>query len=211
MRKANGQRGFSLIEVSMSMAMMTIVMGGAFTILNRFQSNYRYEEAYADAQRNARFAVSRLNEIIRTAGTNPTGDMLVNNWRFVEFGSAGVFPTGTGTLNQGDSIHLRSDLNGDKQSNATVSSNSDVIVTSEDVTVRLDAANRRIIMVDNTPAGNGTIPIADSISSLTFRDPDGSRRYVEIQLTAIPAGISSGDPRYREVRYTTTVRLRNRR
>ena len=112
---------------------LTVVMGIAFMLLNRFQQTYRYEEAYADAQRNGRFAMVRLNEIIRTAGTNPTGDMIVNGWRFVEFGNQGSFPTGTATISQGDSLRLKSGLNGDRQSNTTVRSDSDVIVTSENV------------------------------------------------------------------------------
>ena len=210
MKQPKSEHGFSLIEVTVALLVMTVIIGVAFMLLNRFQQTYRYEEAYADAQRNARFAVTRLNEIIRTAGTNPTGDTVVNNWRFVEFGSAGVFQT-SGTQSSGDSLRLKSDLNGDKQSNTTVSSNSDVIVTSENVTLRHDSANRRIIMVDNTPGGSATIPLADNISSLSFSDPDGSRREVEVSLTAVPSGIATNDPRYREVQYTTTVRLRNRR
>src|SRR5215216_3322185 len=96
MRQAKPMRqtsGFSLLEVTIALLVMTAIIGVAFMLLNRFQQRHRYEEAYADAQRNARFAVTRLNEIIRTAGTNPTGDSAVNNWRFVEFGTNGVFQT----------------------------------------------------------------------------------------------------------------------
>ena len=209
MKQTKGEHGFSLLEVTIALLVMTVIIGVAFMLLNRFQQSYRYEEAYADAQRNARFAVTRLNEIIRTAGTNPTGDTAVNNWRFVEFGANGVFQT-AGTQSEGNSLRLKSDLNGDRQPNTTVSAN-DVIVTSENITLRHDTANRQIIMVDNTPSGSGTIPLADSISSLTFRDPDGSRRAVEVSLTSVPSGIATNDPRYREVHYTTTIRLRNRK
>lgn len=210
MRRTKNENGFSLLELTVSLLVLTVVMGIAFMLLNRFQQTYRYEEAYADAQRNGRFAMVRLNEIIRTAGTNPTGDMIVNGWRFVEFGNQGSFPTGTATISQGDSLRLRSDLNGDRQSNTTVKSDSDVIVTSENVVLQLDSTNRRINMIDLNAGTNGTVPLADNIRSLTFRDPDGSRRDVEVQIVAVPNGIASGDPRYREVRYTSTIRLRNR-
>jgi hypothetical protein len=66
-------------------------------------------------------------------------------------------------------------------------------------------------MVDNTPNGGGTVPLADNISSLTFTDPDGARREVEVSLTAVPSGIATSDPHYREIHYTTTIRLRNRK
>lgn len=208
MRQAKGENGFSLLEVTVALLVMTIIIGASFMLLNRFQQTYRYEDAYADAQRNARFAVTRLNEIIRTAGTNPTGDTVVNNWRFVEFGSKGVFPT-SGTQSEGDSLRLKSDLDGDKAANTYLKESTDVIVSSENVTLRLDSTNRQIIMVDNTQ--NETFPLADNISALTFKDPDGARREVEVTLTAIPSGIATSDPRYREVKYTSTIRLRNRR
>jgi prepilin-type N-terminal cleavage/methylation domain-containing protein len=201
--------GFTLMEMVVSLAILTVVMGVAFMLLNRFQQTYRYEDIYTDAQRNGRFAIARLNEIIRTAGTNPTGDMIVNGWRFVEFGSAGNFPTG---VSSGDSLRLRSDLNGDRQSVSTITSDSDVIVTSENVVIRFEPANRRIIMTDLNTVGAGSVtPLADNISNLTFSDPDGSRREVLVELVAVPSGVLVGDPMYREVRYTTTIRLRNRK
>jgi prepilin-type N-terminal cleavage/methylation domain-containing protein len=208
-RKDEG--GFTLMEIVVSLAILTIVIGVAFMLLNRFQQSYRYEDAYADAQRNGRFAIARLNEIIRTAGTNPTGDMIVNGWRFVEFGSAGNFPTGS-TAGSGDSLRLKSDLNGDRQAVSTITSESDVIVTSENVVIRFEAATRRIIMTDlNLTGSNSVTPLADNISSLSFSDPDGSRREVLVELVATPSGIAVSDPMYREVRYRSTIRLRNRK
>ena len=65
-------------------------------------------------------------------------------------------------------------------------------------------------MIDLNAANNALFHYADNIRSLTFRDPDGSRRDVEVQIIAVPNGIASGDPRYREVMYTSTIRLRNR-
>ena len=75
---ASRDDGFSLLEVTVGLAVLTVIMGLAFTLLNNFQLSYQREEAYADAARNARFAVSRLEEIVRSAGTNPTGKTAVN-------------------------------------------------------------------------------------------------------------------------------------
>ena len=141
------ESGFSLLEITVALMVMTVVLGIAFMLLNRFQQSYRYEEIYADAQRNARFAVARLNEIIRSAGTNPTANTTVNPTNFVTL----LPPTTTsGTAITSSSLQLRSDLNGDTLNTTTISSNSDVIVTSENLTLRLDAANSRIVMDDNT-------------------------------------------------------------
>jgi prepilin-type N-terminal cleavage/methylation domain-containing protein len=204
------QGGFSLMEVTVALMLLTVIMGAAFSLLNGFQQSYRYEEAYADAQRNARFAMARLSEIVRSAGTNPTADTTVNPTNFVTL----LTPTTvSGTSLSSSSIQLRSDLNGDKLNTTTVSSNSDVIVTSENVTLRLDQVNRRILMDDNTANPVITTPLAENISSLTFTDPNGSsntNKAIRIQLVGVPAGIMVEDPRYREVTYTTMIRLRNR-
>jgi len=204
------ESGFSLMELIISLLVLTIVMGIAFSLLNRFQQSYRYEEAYADAQRNARFAVARLNEIIRSAGTNPTANTTVNPTNFVSL----LAPTtASGTAISSASIQLRSDLNGDTLNTATVSSNSDVIVTSENVTLWLDAANSRIMMDDNTVNPPMSVTIAESIRSVTFTDPNGAsntNKAIQVLLVAVPSGIATGDPRYREVSYNATIRLRNR-
>jgi len=210
MKLPQNERGFSLVEMTVALAILTVVMGVAFMLLNRFQQSYRYEEAYADAQRNARFGIARLNEIIRSAGTNPTAKTSVNPTNFVSL----LAPTTTsGTAVSSSSIQLRSDLNGDALNTTTISANSDVIVTSENVTLRLDQANRRIIMDDNTVVPPLSVPIADNIRSITFTDPNGAsntNKSIQVQLIAVPSGIPDGDPRYREVSYTATIRLRNR-
>jgi len=199
----NREHGFSLIEVTIALGVMTTVMGVAFMLLNGFQQTYQREEAYADAARNARFAVARLEEIVRSAGTNPTGKTAVNWLTFVDFGGG----------NTGSSLHLISDLNGDGLTTSTIASDADVIITSENVTLQLDTTTNTVVMVDNNQALNSTrrtVPLAENIRSLTFTDPDASRRQVDVDLIAVPSGVLASDKRYREVHYTTTIRLRNR-
>jgi prepilin-type N-terminal cleavage/methylation domain-containing protein len=210
MKTEKAEKGFSLIELTLSVLVMTIVMGIAFGLLNSFQRTYRFEESYADAQRNARFAMARLHEIIRSSGTNPTATNSVNATNF-----AVLLPpvTTAGAEVSASSLRLRSDLDGDKQNTTTVSSNSDVIVTSEDVTLRLDSVNRRIVMDDNTSNPVTTVPIADNIISVKFTDPNGAtftNKAILVELIAVPNGVPSEDPRYRQVSYTATIRLRNR-
>jgi len=205
MKLNSNEQGFSLIEVTIGLGVMTTVMGIAFMLLNGFQLSYQREEAYADAARNARFAVSRLEEIVRSAGTNPTGRTAVNWLTFVDFGGA--------TVNSSSSLHLISDLNGDGATTSTIAANSDVIITSENVTLSLDTATNTIVMVDNNQPVDSTrrtVPIAENIRSLTFTDPDGSRRQVDVDLRAVPSGVATSDIRYREVHFTANIRLRNR-
>jgi type II secretory pathway component PulJ len=208
-RERKNEGGFSLLEVTIALLVLTTVVGIAFSLLTRFQQSYRYEEAYADAQRNARFAMARLNEVIRSAGTNPTATTSVNQTDFAVL----LPPTSaSGTAVSSASIQLKSDLNGDTQNTSSLAVG-DVIVTSENVTLQLDQNTSQIVMVDNTPAGNGAIPIADNIRAITFTDLDGASRTnkaIQIRLVAVPSGIPTGDPRFREVSYTSIIRLRNR-
>jgi Tfp pilus assembly protein PilW len=203
MKSTGNEEGFSLMEVAIALGVMTIVMGVAFVLLNGYQRTYQREEAYADAARNARFAISRLEEIVRSAGTNPTGKTAVNWLTFVDFGGG----------NSSSSLHLISDLNGNGLTNDTITSNSDVIITSENVTLQLNTGTNTIVMVDNNQpidSTRRTVPIAENIRTLTFSDPDGFRRQVNVDLRAVPSGIPTFDPRYREVRLTANIRLRNR-
>jgi prepilin-type N-terminal cleavage/methylation domain-containing protein len=206
MKPAKNEQGFSLIEVTITLGVMTVILGIAFTLFNRFQVNYRYEQGYVDAARNGRFAVVRLNEIVRSAGTNPTGKTAVNWLTFVDFGGG----------DSGSSLHLKSDLNGDGATTSTLSSDADVIIASEDVTLRLNATTNTLEMVDNNqPTGSPRkiVPIAENIRTVTFSDPDTtnhSRQSVDVTLTAVPSGIASADPLYRTVEFTSNIRLRNR-
>ena len=203
MKFTSSEKGFSLIEVTIGLGVMTTIMGVAFMLLNGFQLSYQREEAFADAARNARFAVSRLEEIVRSAGTNPTGKTAVNWLTFIDFGGG----------NSSSSLHLVSDLNGDTATTTTITADSDVIITSENVTIRLDTATNTIVLVDNNQAVDSTrrtVPIAENIRSLTFTDPDGSRRQVDVDLYAVPSGVLLSDKRYREVHFTANIRLRNR-
>jgi prepilin-type N-terminal cleavage/methylation domain-containing protein len=197
------QGGFSLLEVTVALTVITVILGIAFGVLNRFQVNYRYEMGFVDAQRNGRFAIARLSEIIRSAGTNPTGKTAVNWLTFVDFGGN----------NSSSTLTLKSDLDGDGATSSTLTSSNDVIIASENVTLRLNTSTNTIEMVDNNLAAGSArqiVPIAENVRSVTFSDPDGTRREVDVDLVAIPSGIPTADPQYREVEFTTTIRLRNR-
>jgi prepilin-type N-terminal cleavage/methylation domain-containing protein len=203
MRVKTNEHGFSLLEITFALTVVTVILGIAFGLLNRFQTNYRYELGYVDAQRNGRFAIARLSEIIRSAGTNPTGKTAVNWLTFVDFGGG----------NSSSTLILKSDLDGDGATSSTLASNADVIIASENVTLRLNTSTNTIEMVDNnlpTDSTRRVVPIAENIRSVTFTDPDGTRREVDVILAAVPNGIPTSDPQYREVEFTTTIRLRNR-
>lgn len=198
MERESEQTGFSLLELVIAMGLLTIVMGIAVSLLSRFQIAYKADEATAEAQRNGRFAIGRLEEIVRSAGCNPTSNTTVNSATFL------IFPSGNGS----SSVRLKSDLDGDGKFLTTVSSNSDVLVTSEDVTLQLSGSSLQ--MTDNTVIGSTPTTIADDIRKVTFTDPDGTAHSVVIDLIAMPSGVRLGDPNYVETEFVSTVKLRNR-
>jgi prepilin-type N-terminal cleavage/methylation domain-containing protein len=202
MRHSDSENGFSLLELTVALGVLTVVMGAAVMLLNNFQNASRASEIYAEAERNGRFAVSRLNEIIRSAGCNPTSLTSVNTAAFLNF------PNGNGS----SSVRLLSDLDGDGLFVSSVSSSTDVIVTSEDVTLQLTGNSLQLI--DNTPPPVGVtrspVTIADDVKSITFTDPDGTAHSVVVDLVAMPTGIRAGDANYIEIEFKSTIRLRNR-
>src|SRR3989304_4180050 len=63
------ERGFSLIEVLISMAITLIVMGAVFGLLTRGQRSFQREPEVADLQQSARAALDLVTRDILQAGT----------------------------------------------------------------------------------------------------------------------------------------------
>lgn len=198
------QRGISLIQMMAATAMLVIISGGIFSSLNRAQRVFTAEQANIDAQQNARFAVFRLIEIIRGAGNNPAGITSINAVTGVKI------PDGTtdarGNIMGGKTIQVLSDLNGNRQFTDTITGNSDVIISSENVSVTL--SGDEVLLYDNNAPGTAGVPIAGDISALSF-DFTPDQKLVTIHITgksskALQNGL------YRESALTGKVRLRNR-
>jgi len=62
------QKGFSLIELLVVLSVFTFIMGGLFTIFNKSQNRYAFEQDVAEAQQSARNAIDMMEREIRLAG-----------------------------------------------------------------------------------------------------------------------------------------------
>ncbi len=62
------ERGFSLIEVLISIALTVVVMGAVFTLLSRGQQSFEREPEVADLQQSARTALDLVTRDILQAG-----------------------------------------------------------------------------------------------------------------------------------------------
>ena len=194
--------GFSVIELLLAVVMIMAIMGATMQLLFSSQRVYSSEQATADAQENARFAISRLSEILRGAGNNPasiqtfnplTSTTVANNGTAVSPGTAG------------NQVSIFADYNGNGTFNDNISS-SDNIISSENVTLRLNGTT--IEVVDNT-TGGVTSPIAQDVQSVAFTEA-ADRRSLTITVTARSARAVPGDATYRTATLSSIVRLRNR-
>ena len=108
-------RGFTLVEMMISVAIFGIVMTGIYQTYDSQQKTYIKQEQVIDMQQNHRTAIYFLGQELRMAGYDPTGD--------ADTGSPGdtkVDSPGFTVINIGDTpaeineFQITMDLNGDK-------------------------------------------------------------------------------------------------
>jgi type IV pilus assembly protein PilW len=85
----SGSRGFSLIELLVSLALGLFLMGGVISIFVSNQQSFKDNEGLARIQENTRFAFEQLSREVRDAGAIPCGVRTINN--VVRIG--GITPT----------------------------------------------------------------------------------------------------------------------
>lgn len=196
------QAGFSIFELVIAVGLTTLLMGSISMMLVNSQRVYGAEQANADAQENARFAILRLSEIIRGAGNNPASIQTFNPLTSTTVTNSGAAVSPGMAGNQ---ISIFADYNGNGTFNDNIAAN-DNVISSENVTLRLSETT--IQMVDNTPGGV-TSPLVQDIQSVSFTEA-ADRRSVTITVTALSPRAVPGDSRFRTATLTGVVQLRNR-
>lgn len=67
-------QGFSLLEMLVSMVVLSLFMGAAFQLGGSVRDFQRRVSIQADAQQAARLALARVVELLKSAGNDPSGD-----------------------------------------------------------------------------------------------------------------------------------------
>jgi len=222
MNKHSNESGFSLIEFAIGVAILTIIMSAAFSLMTRGQQSFDSNQILSQSHQNAEFAVQRVSEIIRGSGCNPTQTSTVNSLQFVQSGATT------------SSIRVKSDMDGDGNFLDLVAASSTssaweidpryLILSAEDVTLDYYATTtsvttssgtvtvpgRCITLTDNQSATPTPVVIAQNI--LAFQAvPSTDAREVTLSVTAGPnPPFTAADPRYRTYSTGSRIRLRNR-
>lgn len=176
-RRFGQARGYSLIELLIAIAVMTVVLGLIGTVMITVQSQYMSQQKLIDASNNARVALDLVLRLVRVAGNNPER---------ISFEPIHPDPDGNSQM---DSIRLRADWNpGD----------GDISDAYEDMIVSTSNG----VLYIRRPSDGSPVEFVDRVESLTFsyKDRDGadisssnavanrdSIAYVDIELrTSVP-------------------------
>jgi type IV pilus assembly protein PilW len=168
----NRERGFTLVELLIAMALAGIVLGALGSSFISQQKAYDVQEQISEMVQTTRAAMDMMTREVKMAGYDPS-------------------PTSPGVVGipyNASQLQIRADLNG----------NEDTGDDSEDITYTYDATNDQI----DRNTGGGDQPFAENIEVFTFDYLDGSGNTTtttadirQIRLT-ITARTTKADPDY---------------
>jgi prepilin-type N-terminal cleavage/methylation domain-containing protein len=211
------QRGFTLAELLVTMALMGLVMAGIMPLMVSGNQTYATGSNQIEAQQGARVALERMAREIRGAGFNPTratcGSVQGGGQGGGQAGGVGVVNCpvlGAGGLANlsANNIRIQSDLNGD----------GDFIDVNPDEAIEY-RLNGTILERQVVTPGSAYVPIIGGIQSLTFTYLDANGvtttvpsnvRSIQIDVTAQPEKLPAKWETGRvSVRMSDRIRLRN--
>lgn len=177
----NGERGFTLVELLIAMALALIIIGALSSAFVSQRRTYAVQEEVSEMIQGARAAMDMIGQEVKMAGFNPSGATIVGA------------PYSTSQL------EIRADLNGDGETDGTASNDD----TNEEIIYTYDSTNKQI----DRNTGGGAQPLAENIESFTFQylDADGNATTTpanirEIRITIV-ARTAKEDPDYTDPTY----------
>jgi len=186
MRSVRAESGFTLVELLVSLALLSMVLGGVAGLLVQNSRINRAEQMSAEVQSNARNCLSMIVQTLRTAGWDP---------RNAGFAAVALDPSPTNTNNY---IEVFADLNED----------GDASDAGEDVIIRwaVDRIEWR------TDPSQPYVTLSDSISNDADGDGTAETMFVPDSMThptritvRITARSPVPDPRTGQfIRYTVS-------
>ena len=200
------QRGFSLVELLIATLVGSATLGAAVLITDQVSRGYTSQLDGAMVQEEARFALTWIEEALRSAGTNPYGIAASNcPAAGTAFRAIRRDPNGNAVM---DDIRIQADVN---PPNALLGGLAAACgEADEDITIAHDPAAQTITVLDNNLGGAPT-PMTDGvITQLQFTHLDANRvvtanenaiAFVQVAVTA------QGPNRDRQLGQPATVTL----
>lgn len=183
--------GFTLVEVLMCIAILSILFGTIYRNFDTFNRSYANENVKAGVQQKSRIGIDLMARDIRLAGLDPLGAA-----------SAGFIPANTSTT----SVQFTADLNYD----------GDLDDPFEDIIYALNGN----LLQQTSDLGSGpvTATLLDNVSALTFSYLDQADNFLPEpvatdQIRTVLISLTMQRPAGRDATvsrtYTTRVRCRN--
>ena len=203
-------RGFTLVEMLLSILILAIVSGGVFSTFNNSQLSYQSHQDVTEVISKSRFSLDQLMTYFRQAGNDPQGHLASNTIAPIEI-------LGTGH------VRINSDLTGsvpdpsDPTNPLKSTGDPDGTLDNlyEQVVARYDSAQQRIYL----DIGYGEEILASDISSfdLTFFDSAGNITTTEgeivrvrAELVAESAGVNLESGKVQTMTLGSSVMLRSK-
>jgi prepilin-type N-terminal cleavage/methylation domain-containing protein len=211
-KPANGQAGFSFIELLLAMTIMLVLMGIISTLIGRAMSVRIRETQKSDALVSAQAALSIISREVANSGFGIYDDAVTKG------ANNGLILADTTT----SQIHLRTNMfnAGERSDTATTLQTAQ---DGEDVTYFLDNATKSIVRYDKNADDPKTSVVVNRISSLTFKyfnynavnstfvesdTPSATTGRVKITVQ-VELDPITGQPNPANVSFTSEVTLRN--
>jgi prepilin-type N-terminal cleavage/methylation domain-containing protein len=140
--------GFSLIEMIISMSLLSLLLTSVFSLVWRIEKGYAHEKRVSEMQQNQRYGLELITKALRNAGNNPEG---------IALNKIDLDPDGN---HQQDSIRIQSDFN---------PPDGDIQDSGEDVQFRVSG---NCLMFRNGPPGSLEVAVLGSVQSIAFTAQD---------------------------------------
>lgn len=170
---ARSARGFTLVELMVTVAIALFLLGGLVTVLENTRTTYGNQQALAQFQDQQRFAMAVLTSVIEAGGyyPNPVGETQISALGAAAPFASGQAFNGTGSAGAapGDSISVRfRTVSGDGIINCSGGANTDAAGIEHTYTNTFSIVGGQLacaLGVDGAAAG-APIPLVSGVTNL---------------------------------------------
>lgn len=180
MKKRACHLGFTLLELMISVTILSVVSGSIFLLFRESQLRYKAEQDYAAAVQNASIALDVITRYLRQVGNNP------HSLNFTPLSYSGSTLTILSDLTGSNAAANPLDSTGDPDNQLTAA--------YEQITVRYDGNTKQISL----NVGYGESVLAENIDKLEFKFYDRTGGITadmsQVSKISITIEASSGTP-----------------